>query len=165
MSLSIVPVTRDQAVDFIRQHHRHHGRPQGYRFAVGAAADGQLVGVATVGRPVARLLDDGFTVEVTRVCTDGHPNACSLLYGTCWRAARALGYTRAVTYTQQDETGASLRAAGWMVAAELRARTGWDTPARARTDRGTGGVGRLRWQISAAGHGALTRLNALAGAA
>jgi hypothetical protein len=149
MSLRIVPVTRDQAVDFIRQTHRHHGRPQGYRFAVGVAVDDQLVGVATVGRPVARLLDDGLTVEVTRVSTDGHPNACSALYGTCWRAARALGYVHAITYTQEGEGGASLRAAGWLVESRRGPRAGWDTPARGREAQGTEGVARIRWGIRA----------------
>jgi len=76
-------------------------------------ADGAVRGVATVGRPTARHLDDGWTVEVTRVATDGARNACSILYGAAWRAARALGYRRAVTFTLKEESGASLRGAGW----------------------------------------------------
>src|ERR1035441_8056475 len=78
----------------------------------------KLVGVAIVGRPVARRLDDGETLEVTRLCTDGTPNACSFLYGACRRAAFALGYGRIGTYTLQDEGGASLRAAGWTLIGE-----------------------------------------------
>jgi hypothetical protein len=147
--LAVVPVNRDQAFAFIDAVHRHHDRPAGYRFAVGAALDGRLVGVATAGRPVARALDDGWTIEVTRVATDGTRNACSLLYGACWRMARAGGYRRAVTYTQAGESGASLRAAGWRLVAELRARGGWNMPGRPRAEKATGGVARYRWEITA----------------
>ena len=105
--LELVPMTRDEASAFVDQHHRHHGRPAGYRFAVGVARDELVVGVAIVGRPSARLLDDGWTAEVTRVCVlDNVPNGCSKLYGACWRAARALGYRRLVTYTLPVEGGA-----------------------------------------------------------
>lgn len=110
--LLLVPVTRDQAVAFLRLH-RHLGRPQGYRAAIGAALGGELVGVAILGRPVARHADDGRTLEVLRLCTDGTRNACSFLLGRCRRLAAALGYTRVVTYTLPEEGGASLRAAGF----------------------------------------------------
>jgi hypothetical protein len=150
VSLRLVPVNRDQALAFIAAVHRHHDRPQGYKYAVGVANGAYLVAVATAGRPVSRFLDDGWTVEVTRVASDGHPNACSILYGSCWRAAKALGFRRAITYTQDGESGASLRAAGWVVDAELDARGGWDTPSRPREDRGAGGVPRRRWRISVA---------------
>lgn len=149
MSLRIVPVTRDQAMEYLAAVHRHHGRPLGYRYAVGVADDGRLCGVAMAGRPVARSLDDGHTIEVTRVATDGTANACSMLYGACWRAARAIGYRRAVTYTQADESGSSLRAAGWIRVAELPARTGWNAPSRPRPSRGADNVNRIRWQIEA----------------
>jgi hypothetical protein len=66
-----------------------------------------------VGRPISRYLDDGLTLEVNRCCTDGTKNACSMLYGAAWRAAKALGYKHIVTYTRQSENGASLRASGW----------------------------------------------------
>lgn len=145
--LTLVPVTRDQARAYIREVHRHHGPPLGYRYAVGVARDGQLVGVATAGRPVSRVLDDGHTIEVTRVATDGTDNACSMLYGACWRAARAMGYRRGITYTQEGESGASLRAAGWREEAVLPARPGWDTPARRRSGSTTDGVARTRWAI------------------
>ncbi|WP_374100946.1 XF1762 family protein [Streptomyces phytophilus] len=98
--LEIVPVTFRQASDFITTHHRHHRPPQGMKFALGVAAGGHLVGAATIGRPLARHLDDGRTAEVTRTCTDGTTNANSALYGAAWRAARALGYLRLITYTQ-----------------------------------------------------------------
>lgn len=152
-ALQLVPVTRDQAMDFIRSHHRHSRRPQGYRFAVGVARDTKLIGVATAGRPVARALDDGNTIEVTRVCTDGTPHACSMLYGACWRAAKAMGYRRAVTYTLTTESGASLRAAGWTRVAELRARPGWDTPSRNREANGSELIPRQRWEVSARADG------------
>lgn len=147
--LRLVPVTRDQAYAAIAAWHRHHRPPPGYRYAVGAAAGDRLVGVATAGRPVARHLDDGLTVEVTRVATDGTANACSLLYAACWRAARALGCSRAVTYTQAAESGASLRAAGWVHAATRAARHGWDMRGRRRDETGYVPVERLLWVAQA----------------
>lgn len=113
MSLRVIPVNLDTANDFVRRLHRHSRPVAGSKFAIGAQRAEQLVGVAIVGRPVAPRLDDGLTAEITRVCTDGTPNACSLLYGACRKAARALGYTRIFTYTLPEEGGASLRAAGF----------------------------------------------------
>ncbi|MEU8919464.1 XF1762 family protein [Kitasatospora sp. NPDC048545] len=150
--MTVAPVAFRTASDYVDQVHRSHRAPQGHKFSLGAVADGDLVGVAIVGRPVARALDDGFTVEVTRLATAGHPNACSFLYGAIWRAARAMGYRRAITYTQAGESGASLRAAGWRHAADCRARTGWDTPSRPRTSHGTEQVPRIRWEITVPTH-------------
>ncbi|HVQ94227.1 MAG TPA: XF1762 family protein [Mycobacteriales bacterium] len=146
MRLTVVPVTFRQACAFIDAHHRHHRPPQGMRFALGVTDGTRLVGVATVGRPVARHLDNATTAEVTRACTDGTPNANSMLYAACWRAARALGYQRLLTYTQDGETGASLRAAGYHPTAHQPADPGWHRPSRPRTGD-TGGVGRTRWEI------------------
>lgn len=112
MSLRIIPVTLQQANDFVRRVHRHNNPVVGSKFCIGVTAN-TLVGVAIVGRPVARLLDDGFTAEITRVCTDGTKNAASMLYGACRKAARAIGYDRIFTYTLPGEGGASLRAAGF----------------------------------------------------
>jgi hypothetical protein len=151
--LRIVPVTFRQAVVFIAEHHRHHRPPRGMKFAVGVSDGRGLVGVATVGRPVARHLDDGSTLEVTRTCTCQVPNANSMLYGAMWRAARALGYTRMLTYTQEGESGSSLRAAGLVRVAELRPRPGWHTPSRPRMDMGADRIARTRWEIRAANHG------------
>jgi len=146
--LSLVPVVRDVALAFIREQHRHAGRPVGYRFAVGIEDQGaKLRGVALGARPSARALDDGRTLEVTRLVTDGVGNGCSMLYGACVRAAKALGYRSAITYTLASESGASLRASGWRVDAELPARKGWDTPSRPRESRGVDGAARLRWRI------------------
>nr|WP_236652145.1 XF1762 family protein [Streptacidiphilus neutrinimicus] len=99
-----------------------------------------------MGRPVARHLDDGQTLEVTRTCSDGVRNANSLLLGAAWRAARALGYTRLVTYTQAEESGASLRAAGWRVVARRPPRPGWHTPSRPREVSGSEHVARTLWE-------------------
>jgi hypothetical protein len=118
--------------------------------------DGALIAVAIVGRPVARHLDDGYTLEVTRLATigaqNGAENACSMLYGAAWRAARALGYRRILTYTQDGEHGASLRASGWHKVRDLAPRAGWDTTTRHRTDRGTDRIARARWQAEIRPH-------------
>ena len=145
--LRTVPVTFAQARDFITDWHRHHRPPAGHKFSLGVADEQDvLVGVAVVGRPVARMLDDGLTLEVTRLATDGSPNACSCLYAAAWQAAKALGYRRLVTYTQRSESGASLRAAGWRVGAARPPSPGWSRPSRPRTDHGVDHIARLRWQ-------------------
>lgn len=130
--------------------HRHHAPPVGHKFSVGVANDDDvLVGVAMVGRPVARYMDDGVTLEVNRTATDGTRNANSMLYGAAWRAAQALGYRKLITYTQSGESGASLRAAGWRVIGERPPRSGWTTPSRPRDDRGVDRVPRTLWEVSA----------------
>jgi len=134
MPLALVPITLQDARAFVLEHHRHHPPPLSGLFAVAAALGPDVVGVAIVGRPVARALQDGFTAEVTRLATDGSRNACSMLYGAAWRAARALGYRRLVTYILATEPGTSLRAAGWRCVAEIRGRS-WSTPSRPRVDR------------------------------
>lgn len=146
MKLALAPITLREAAAFIESHHRHAVAPRGMKFAVAAAAGDRVVGVAIVGRPVARALDDGFTAEALRVCTDGTRNACSFLYGAAWRATRALGYRKLVTYTRRDESGVSLRGAGWEVVGEVMARS-WHTPSRPRVDRDER-VPRLRWEAA-----------------
>lgn len=151
MSLTIVPVAFRQACAFVAEHHRHHSPPRGTKFCIGVTDDdGKLRGVAMVGRPVARHLDDGLTAEVNRTCTDGYPNANSALYGAAWRVAAAMGYRRLVTYTQDGESGSSLTAAGWLRVRELPARKGWaDSSVAARALRdpvGTGGIQRTLWE-------------------
>jgi hypothetical protein len=147
--LRLVPVTFDQASGFVAMWHRHHQPPVGHKFSVGAAVGEKLVGVAMVGRPVARAFDDGLTLEVNRTATDGTANANSLLYAAAWRAAKALGYRRLITYTQAGETGASLRGAGWTVVAQLPPRPGWDMPSRPRDDRGVDRMPRTLWEATA----------------
>jgi hypothetical protein len=129
--------------------HRHHQPPVGHKFSIGVADEqGVLRGVAMVGRPVAKAYQDGLTLEVNRTATDGTPNANSMLYGAAWRATKALGFGRLVTYTQAGESGVSLRAAGWRVVAERPARKGWDTPSRPREGNGADGIPRTLWEAS-----------------
>jgi hypothetical protein len=132
--LTLHPLTLKEARRFVDAHHRHHRMPQGGLFAIGAARGEEVRGVVIIGRPVSRHLDTGWTAEVTRLCVlDDTPNACSLLYGAAWRAARALGYRRLITYILVSEPGTSLRAAGWKL---LGAAGGgsWNVPSRPRVD-------------------------------
>lgn len=132
--MTIVPLDLSEANELVARWHRHHGRVVGHKFSVGVVDDdGAFHGAAIVGRPVARRLDNGLTLEVTRCVTDGTPNAASTLYGACRRAAFALGYKRLVTYTLQSEQGGSLRGSGWRVIAESPGGS-WSCPSRPRVD-------------------------------
>ena len=150
MTLHLIPVSFADACGFVKLWHRHLAPPIGHRFSVAVADEaGVLRGVVIVGRPVARSYDNGTTVEVTRLATDGTPNAGSMLYAAAWRAAKALGYRRVVTYILADEeTGASLRAAGYRVVAQRPPRAGWTTPSPPREDRGADGVPRTLFEVS-----------------
>src|SRR5690554_4973935 len=112
MKMDLVPIEFSEACEFVRRHHRHHRPPQGHKFSIACLNDGKIVGVVIVGRPVARMLDNGLTLEVTRLCSDGTKNVCSFLYSAAWRAARAMGYKKMITYILQSESGASLKASG-----------------------------------------------------
>jgi hypothetical protein len=144
--LSLRPVSFSEAAAFVAQSHRHHRPPQGSKFCVGVAVDERLVGVAIVGRPVARHLDHGDTLEVTRCCTDGTPNACSFLYAAAGRVARALGYRRLLTYTLTTEPGTSLKASGWRLVRETKGGR-WHCASRPRTDHHPTGP-KHRWEVS-----------------
>lgn len=135
MSLVLVPITIADAKRLVARIHRHHKPPQGGLFAVGVAREGEdePCGCAIVGRPVARMADDGWTAEVTRLATDGTPNACSMLYGAAWRAARALGYRRCITYILDTEPGTSLSAAGWKLIGQAGGGK-WSRESRPRVD-------------------------------
>lgn len=147
VTLRLVPVDWRTARGMVAEWHRHLRPPVGFKWAHGLANElDVLVGVAIVGRPTARHFDDGLTVEVTRTVTDGTTNANSMLYGACWRAAKAKGYRRLITYNQAGESGASLRAAGFVVVAQLPPRKGWDTPSRSRENHGADGVARTLWE-------------------
>lgn len=111
--LELVPISLKEANAFVEKHHRHHKQVTGHKFSVAAAVNGESVGVAIVCRPVSRYLDDGWTLEVNRLCTDGTKNACSFLYSAAWRAARNMGYKKLITYILDTENGASLKASGW----------------------------------------------------
>lgn len=132
MPLRLQPIGITAAREIVGKWHRHNRPPVGGLFAVAAEADGEIVGVVIAGRPVARALDDGFTVELTRNCTDGHRNACSFLYGAARRAAVELGYRTVYTYTLKSESGSSLRAAGFMADKELDQRPTWSCSSRPR---------------------------------
>lgn len=134
--LQVRPIGLREANAFVSAHHRHHRPSRGHKFSVSVAdAQGRIRGVAIAGRPVARQLDDGMHLEVLRVCTDGTPNACSMLYAAVRRSAKAMGYpaTQIITYTLESEGGASLRAAGWVQDGYAGGGT-WNRPSRSRCD-------------------------------
>jgi len=156
----IVPITLREANEFITNFHRHNKSVRGGRYSVGATYDGSLVGVAIVGRPVARLLQDGLTAEVLRCCTDGRerrlPNGhtvpvCSRLYAASWAAWRAMSGTRLITYTLATEPGSSLKAVGWTVVGEVKPVAegkGWTTRP-GREWQPVNGQRKLRWGVAA----------------
>lgn len=111
--MNITRVELSEANDFISKRHRHHKPVTGHRFSVGCEKDGQLVGVAIVGRPVARMTDQKFVAEVARLCTDGTKNACSFLYASCARIAKEMGFKKIQTFILDSECGSSLLASGW----------------------------------------------------
>ena len=131
MGLKIKPISLKEANCFVARLHRHNKPTVGHKFSVGVYDGDRLCGVAIAGRPVARRLDDGQTLEILRVCTDGTYNACSILYAACSKAAKALGYRKVVTYTLVSESGASLKAAGFMNCGEAGGLS-WDVPSRPR---------------------------------
>jgi hypothetical protein len=131
-----VSIGLDEANAFVAQHHRHHQPVVGHKFSLGAVLGDKIVGVAIVGRPVSRIRDDGATLEVTRLCTDGTRNACSFLYGAAARAGFALGYQRIGTYILASESGISLKAAGWRLIGQTRNRSwGNNWAGRPRVDK------------------------------
>lgn len=134
MGLEICPISFREACDYIVAHHRHHRPPQGHKFSISAYDGSRLCGIAVSGRPVARKLDDGRTIEVTRLCTDGTKNACSMLYAASRRAALAMGYRRGLTYILESETGGSLLAAGWSKGPESSGGS-WSRASRRRDDK------------------------------
>ena len=135
VSMKLKPLSLKAAAAYIREHHRHHKPPRFHKFSIGLIDENEkLVGVCVVDRPTARAFDDGYTAEVSRMATDGTKNACSMLYGAAWRAARGMGYERIYTYILDSEPGVSLRAAGWRLDGQVKGRS-WNTPSRPRTDK------------------------------
>lgn len=132
--LTVVPVGLDEANAFVLEHHRHHQPVRGCKFCLGVSDGDSVVGVAICGRPVSRLEDNGWCIEVTRACTDGTRNVNSKLYSACRRAAFALGYRKIITYTLPSESGTSLVAAGWTCLGFAGGGT-WARAARPRVDK------------------------------
>jgi len=152
--LNVVPITIKEANLFVTNFHRHNGPTalNGGKFAIGASDGDKLVGVAIVGNPIARLLMDGFTAEVLRVCVvdEAPKNTCSFLYGRCWRIWQQMGGKRMITYTLQTESGSSLKGAGWKVAAESKAAKeggGWQSRP-GREWQSIYGQLKFRWEVT-----------------
>ena len=143
--LQIIPIDLSDANYFVKQHHRHHIPVVGHKFSIGLSDGVEIRGVAIIGRPVARGLDDGWTLEVTRCCTDGVKNGCSKLYSAAWRACREMGYKKLVTYTLSDESGKSLSAAGWKIVASTKGGS-WSCKTRPRIDKHPL-QSKLRWEV------------------
>ena len=134
MKLRITPISFEEANTFVSKHHRHHNPVIGHKFSIAVSDENNVIhGVAITGRPVSRMSDNGFTLEVNRCCTDGTKNACSILYGSAWKAAKALGYLRLITYTLPEEGGTSLKASNWKCLG-LRGGGNWNTKSRPRID-------------------------------
>lgn len=127
-----IPITLKEANNFVEKYHRHHGTVVGHKFSIGASINGKLVGVAIIGRPVSRFLDDGTTLEVTRLCTDGSRNVCTFLYSKAARIAKEFGYKKVITYILQSENGSSLKASGWRLEDGNCGGTNWSVPSRPR---------------------------------
>lgn len=134
MKLELQPVSKFEADEFIRAHHAHHPPTQGWKFGIAVNDGEKIVGVVTVGRPVARYLNDGETLEVTRCCTDGTKHVASMLYAAARRAVKAMGYARLITYTLAEERGTSLLAAGWKPLYETHGGS-WSCAKRPRLDK------------------------------
>jgi hypothetical protein len=147
VSLELRPLRFKAACEYITAVHRHHRPPQGWLFGISAWSDGVQVGAACIGRPVARRLDDGLTCEVTRLATNGTRNACSILYSAAWRAAKAMGYRRIVTYILESEHGSSLKAAGWHKTADSPGGS-WSCASRPREDKAPI-CPKTRWEAAA----------------
>ena len=144
--LLLVPINFAEANEYISQHHRHHAAVTGHKFSIGCSTDGgQMCGVIMVGRPVARYLDNGWVLEANRCCTDGTKNAASMLYGAAWRATKALGYKKLITYTLPSESGSSLKGAGWKCIG-LCGGGNWNSKSRPRVDTELQQK-KIRWEV------------------
>lgn len=129
--LEIRPIKLRDANAYVRENHRHNIPTNGHKYSIACYDGDRLCGVAIAGQPVSRMMDDGLTIEIRRVCTDGTYNACSILYGACARCAKAMGYKRVITYTLKSEPGTSLKASGFIIDGETR-NENWNRPGRQR---------------------------------
>ncbi len=135
MNYRIVPVSFRFACNIVAIYHRHHKPPQGHKFSIGLEVDGNIVAVVIVGRPVARGLDDGYTLEITRICTieDGIKNCISILLGAVCKVGKAMGYIKVITYILEEEHGSSLKASNFTIDGLVRGRS-WSCDSRPRED-------------------------------
>jgi len=149
--MNLRPINISEANDFVRSYHRHNNPVVGARFCIGVEDGGVLVGVAIVGRPVARMADNGFTAEVTRLCVcEAAPHgACSKLYRACWRAWVAMGGKKLISYTLTTEPGSSLRGAGFRCVGQVNAEH-WSRESRLREWQPIFGQQKLKWELNAA---------------
>ena len=145
--LDLQPISYKEACEFIRQYHRHHLPPQGWKFGIAVNDGEKVVGVVTVGRPVARAFDNGWTLEVTRCCTDGTHNACSILYGAAWRAVKAMGYKRLITYILDTEPGTALQASNWRLVGEAGGGE-WNCKSRPRFNNSYPTQQKMLWEMT-----------------
>lgn len=145
MKLQLQPINFDEACEFIRRYHRHHESAQGWKFGIAVNDGEKIVGVCMIGRPVSRHLDDGWTMEVTRSCTDGTPHVNSMMYAAAWRACRAMGYRKLITYTLTTEPGTTFKALQWKCLGEAGGGS-WSVPSRLRIDKHPTAK-KLLWEI------------------
>ena len=145
MDLHLTPITLREANAFVENRHRHRGQVVGHKYSIAVSDNEKVRGVCIVGRPISRHLDDGWTLEVNRCCTDGAKNACSMLYGAAWRAAKAMGYKKLITYTEKTESGASLLASNWTLIGEAGGGN-WNVKSRPRVDTDRQQL-KLRWEM------------------
>ena len=136
--LTLKPISLKEANAFVAIHHRHLQKVVGHKLSIGIEKNAELRGVVIAGRPSARMLDNGYTLEVTRCCTDGVRNGCSKLYAAAWRAAKSMGYNRMVTYILESESGVSLNASGFRMVGESKGGT-WSRKNRKRRNPVQGG--------------------------
>ena len=146
--MKIIPISFKAAREFVDLHHRHNRAPAGNKFCLGLELEHDLIGVAIAGRPVSRHLDDGLTLEITRVCViEGYPNACSKLYARMVKIARLMGYTSVITYTLDKESQSSLKAIGARIVDEIKPRE-WTRPKRKRESQPVYSEPKIRWELT-----------------
>lgn len=149
-SIVVERCTLADAQRLVRLWHRHHGPVVGHKFSLRVYRMNILrkveAGVAIIGRPVSRHLDDGNTLEITRLATDGSPNAASKLLAYAAKVAHRLGYERVITYTLAAESGSSLKGAGFTIDKHCDGGS-WNSPSRPRLDKHPTGP-KIRWSRS-----------------
>lgn len=146
--MNIIPITLRDANAFVEKHHRHNKRVVRAKFTIGLSHNSKLIGVAIAGRPISRYLDNGVTLEVYRVCTDGTRNATSFLYQRCKRIAQLMGFVKVITYTLQSESGSSLRAIGAKIDKNVEHQKQWNSTSKVqRTNQAVSEQLKFRWLL------------------